>query len=250
VKNYLNMLGGSVNFYVDEYAADGTTWLSGKYIKGMTYGSGAQAINVKDFNFSYTPTSANVAKVRLQIIVSGVGVQAYLDNSLWLDTDEVTGTTPPVTDVTAPVVSNVTVTGTTSNSATISWTTDEPTTGTINYGTTPVYGQVATATTLGTTHTVTLAGLTASTNYQFQIVAKDAAGNTSSNTTGAFGTLATGTPGAKMGDANGDGFVDALDYSTVLTNWGTGTTKDKGDVNGDTKVDALDLSTVLTNWGK
>ncbi len=53
------------------------------------------------------------------------------------------------------------------------------------------------------------------------------------------------------GDINGDGKVDALDLSTLLTNWNkTGATAAQGDLNGDTKVDALDLSTLLTNWSK
>lgn len=55
----------------------------------------------------------------------------------------------------------------------------------------------------------------------------------------------------KAGDVNGDNAVDALDLSSVLTNWNkTAATRAQGDLNSDTVVDALDLSTVLTNWGK
>lgn len=55
----------------------------------------------------------------------------------------------------------------------------------------------------------------------------------------------------KSGDVNGDNAVDALDLSSVLTNWNkTAATRAQGDLNNDTVVDALDLSTVLTNWGK
>jgi peptidoglycan/xylan/chitin deacetylase (PgdA/CDA1 family) len=53
------------------------------------------------------------------------------------------------------------------------------------------------------------------------------------------------------GDINGDGKVDALDLSTLLTNWNkTSATAAQGDLNGDGTVDALDLSTLLTNWSK
>lgn len=58
------------------------------------------------------------------------------------------------------------------------------------------------------------------------------------------------TPAAAAGDVNGDGVIDALDLSTVLSNWNTGTTRTQGDLNGDGTVDALDLSTVLSNWSK
>ncbi|HSX30479.1 MAG TPA: polysaccharide deacetylase family protein [Candidatus Saccharimonadales bacterium] len=55
----------------------------------------------------------------------------------------------------------------------------------------------------------------------------------------------------KPGDLNNDGSVDALDLSTLLTNWNkTGVTAAKGDLNGDATVDALDLSALLTNWSK
>ena len=54
---------------------------------------------------------------------------------------------------------------------------------------------------------------------------------------------------AKAGDINGDGVVDALDLSTLLSNWNkTGATAAQGDLNADGTVDALDLSTLLANW--
>lgn len=60
----------------------------------------------------------------------------------------------------------------------------------------------------------------------------------------------TGTT-AKVGDLNGDGVVNALDLSTLLSNWyKTGLTSAQGDLNGDGTVNAFDLSTLLTNWSK
>ena len=56
-------------------------------------------------------------------------------------------------------------------------------------------------------------------------------------------------PVAKLGDVNGDNAVDALDLSSVLSNWNrTGASHAQGDLNGDGVIDALDLSTVLANW--
>lgn len=59
------------------------------------------------------------------------------------------------------------------------------------------------------------------------------------------------TPNITPGDLNNDNVVDALDLSTLLTNWGkNGMTAAQGDINNDDTVDALDLSTLLTNWSK
>lgn len=58
-------------------------------------------------------------------------------------------------------------------------------------------------------------------------------------------------PASTGGDVNGDNVVDALDLSTVLSNWNAANaTAAQGDVNGDHTIDALDLSTILSNWSK
>ena len=56
-------------------------------------------------------------------------------------------------------------------------------------------------------------------------------------------------PTFTAGDLNHDGKVDALDLSTLLTNWNQPIkTVADGNINGDATVDALDLSTLLANW--
>lgn len=53
------------------------------------------------------------------------------------------------------------------------------------------------------------------------------------------------------GDIDGNGLIDALDLSLLLTNWGkVGVPRAQGDLNADSNIDALDLSLVLTNWSK
>jgi peptidoglycan/xylan/chitin deacetylase (PgdA/CDA1 family) len=55
----------------------------------------------------------------------------------------------------------------------------------------------------------------------------------------------------KAGDVNGDGFINSLDFSIMLTNWNrTGMLRLQGDVSGDGAVNSLDFSILLTNWGK
>lgn len=52
-----------------------------------------------------------------------------------------------------------------------------------------------------------------------------------------------------LGDIDGNGVIDALDLSVLLTNWAASpATKSVGDLNNDSVVDALDLSIVLSNW--
>ena len=60
-------------FYVDEYNAAGS-WVSGQYRKREN------SRWVEELNFTYTPSSTNVARASLQVIVSGTGITAYLDN--------------------------------------------------------------------------------------------------------------------------------------------------------------------------
>ena len=48
------------------------------------------------------------------------------------------------------------------------------------------------------------------------------------------------------GDVNGDGFVGGLDFTTIITNWGS--TGD-GDLDGDGNVGGADYTEVITYWG-
>jgi len=64
-------------------------------------------------------------------------------------------------------------------------------------------------------------------------------------------TGVTTGPAIIVGDINGDGKVDALDLSILLSNWGKASaTAAQGNLNSDGSVDALDLSMLLTNWSK
>lgn len=80
-----------------------------------------------------------------------------------------------------PSITNVSLTiG--SNSAVISWSTDVNTTGRVNYGTSTIYSDNKT-TSSGTLHSVTISGLSPSTNYHYQIQATGESGTTTSTDT-------------------------------------------------------------------
>ncbi len=86
---------------------------------------------------------------------------------------------PSGADVTAPIITaTAQAINITSTSFTVSWTTNEPSTSVVNYGTTGAYGSTTTQTPLVTTHAVPITGLTASTLYHFRVQSVDAAGNT------------------------------------------------------------------------
>lgn len=99
-------------------------------------------------------------------------------------------------DLRAPIIFTFNVASIGNNSATINWTTDTAATGRVYYSTAPmqmteatrgrqapiINGTIATATTTGTSQSVTLSGLAPNTIYYYVIMATDTAGNVSVTT--------------------------------------------------------------------
>ncbi len=83
-------------------------------------------------------------------------------------------------DSTGPVISNVQATEITTSGATIIWTTDENSTSQVEYGLDSGYGNVTNLdSSLVTSHSVGLPGLTAETNYHYRIRSTDSSGQLS-----------------------------------------------------------------------
>jgi len=79
-----------------------------------------------------------------------------------------------------PVITDVLINTVKDTEATIIWTTNEPSTSQVEYGTTPSYGlQSPLATNLVTSHAVTLTSLNPETTYHFRIKSQDADSNES-----------------------------------------------------------------------
>lgn len=94
-----------------------------------------------------------------------------------------------IVDATPPDISLVTVTGVSTDSATISWTTDKVANAEIEYGTTAGYGEVTPLdTNLALTHSVTLSGLTPDTEYHYRIRSSDEIGNVATSPDNTFTT--------------------------------------------------------------
>ena len=81
-------------------------------------------------------------------------------------------------DTTAPTISGVAASSVTSSGATITWTTNENSDSQVDYGLTTSYGSSTTLnTSLVTSHSQALSGLSANTLYHYRVKSKDAAGN-------------------------------------------------------------------------
>jgi len=114
-KSFLNVAAiatGEVGYYVDEYNSAGQ-WISGQYrMRENTRW-------VESANFTYTPSSTNVASASLQIWVTGTGITAYVDNVQML----ALGAEP-----TPPAPANLVANGTFDAGIATGWTTDSATT--------------------------------------------------------------------------------------------------------------------------
>ncbi|MDQ1468413.1 MAG: hypothetical protein QOH10_2828, partial [Actinomycetota bacterium] len=85
-------------------------------------------------------------------------------------------------DTTPPAISSVDATATVSGNATITWTTDEPSSSSVAYGTAAnALNQNQSDPALVTSHTITLSGLTPGTRYSYRATSTDGSGNAASS---------------------------------------------------------------------
>ncbi len=93
-------------------------------------------------------------------------------------------------DTTPPTVSTLEATNITSSSVTVTWTTNEAADGQVQYGTTSTYDSTSSLnSSLSTTHSIKINGLSRNTTYHFQALSKDANGNIGKSTDLTFTTL-------------------------------------------------------------
>jgi hypothetical protein len=99
-----------------------------------------------------------------------------------------------------PVITNVATTNLTSTSVTVTWTTDQPSSSLVNYGTTMGYGSSSTLnTTLVTAHSVTLTGLVAGTLYDFDVTSANATSQSTTSPNSTFTTPASNATPPQVG---------------------------------------------------
>lgn len=104
-------------------------------------------------------------------------------------------------DVTAPVISAISVGTIRGTTAVVAWSTDEVSDSQVEYGLTTGYGDTTTIdTSLVLGHSVPLSGLTVSTTYHYRVLSRDAAGNLATSGDGTFTT--TNGSGAGSGHSS------------------------------------------------
>lgn len=134
------------------------------------------------------PTASNLNAVQgatvANAVVVGVGVDGKIaiynssgDTHVIVDITGWFASAPPV-DSTPPAISDVTFSGITPTSATVTWNTDEPATSSADYGVTAAYGSSTAADqALLASHSRTITGLQPFTTYHVRVKSADADGN-------------------------------------------------------------------------
>jgi hypothetical protein len=158
--------------------------------------------------------------------------RANLQNDTSIDFEKVNTFSPPpvshqwfviemsadAADTTPPVISAVANVSITNQSATITWTTDEASNSTVNYGTTTAVGTFAGSDTDVTSHSVGLSGLTNNTLYYYNVTSCDAADNCNTSIQYNFTTLANAADTCTY-TGPGDWVIDMTDNCVITTNY-------------------------------
>ncbi|MBI4093669.1 peptidoglycan-binding protein [Candidatus Kaiserbacteria bacterium] len=163
------------------WTTNGISRVGFKLLKGkqVVY-SNSSPITSDSTGFSLPATWDGVPSTYYNAIGSGndykIRVHDWDNPDTYDDSDEYFSI--PLPDMYPPVVSSVLASSITESSAVISWTTDEPATGYVNYGSTSNDWIVTPTNTMHTTsHSFALSGLTSNTLYTFRVYSIDPSGN-------------------------------------------------------------------------
>ncbi len=115
-------------------------------------------------------------------------------------------------DSTPPVISSVSATPGSGGTATVTWTTDEPATSRVDYGTASgSLGSNVSDSALVTAHTINLTGLATNTTYYYRVTSTDAASNSATSPNPPTAPASFATPSAAFIDTT------AADFSAGTT---------------------------------
>ncbi len=136
-----------------------------------------------------TGTGVSLGGAAGKAIVSGGGLVCLFGDAAGVN--YIQGNGEAVCSNNGPTITNVQAIALTDSAATITWNTDVPATSQVNYGLTTSYGSSTTKdTNLVTNHSQTITGLTASTNYNYQVSSDDSVGNNAVSANKGFVTAA------------------------------------------------------------
>ncbi|WP_052248434.1 endonuclease [Chryseobacterium taiwanense] len=175
-------------YFVTRYQSKLSTFTTGNMLGSSTYpGLQTWELNVLLAWHNQDPVSqAEINRNNASYAYQG-NRNPFIDNPTYVDS--IWGSQQPTTDTQAPTTATgLAVSGTTTNSISLSWSASTDNVGVTSYN---VYMNGSLKTTVSST-SATISGLSASTTYSFYVVAKDAAGNPSANSSTVSGTT-TGT---------------------------------------------------------
>lgn len=134
--------------------------------------------------------------------------------------NEARKTIPLLNDLIAPLISSITHSNLTLNSALLTWGTDEPADSRIEYGTTTAYGLTTPlVSSWVTVHSQTLSNLLPGTLYHYRVHSRDAAGNLATSADYVFTTLSDTTTPTVPGNVSGA----ALSTTQIHLTWSVST---------------------------
>ncbi len=201
-----NELTFDANFYVYLWGIPLTLTVSaGGAVESMTVNSGNVVFEM-DLGSSVTIISNDRRTLTNTLGAGTVCAETYSQVTLTATADNQTVTVTPTdtcggggggggggaappTDTTSPSISDITAL-VNSTSTTISWTTSEPSLSWVVCGTSTSYGLEEKDSSYKTSHSLTLANLSSSTVYHYQVKSQDSTGNVGSYTDKTFTTLA------------------------------------------------------------
>ncbi|HUC20212.1 MAG TPA: fibronectin type III domain-containing protein, partial [Candidatus Polarisedimenticolaceae bacterium] len=153
----------------------------------------------------------------------GLAVTSHVNSTLGTATfDNISFTGQSTVDTTPPVITNVTAANPNQNGATVNWTTNEPSSSQVDYGTTAAYGSsTALNASLDTSHSQVVAGLSDNTTYHYRVRSTDAAGNTAISSDLTFTTPPQ--PDTQAPTTPNDLAATAVSFTQVNLTWSAAT---------------------------
>lgn len=199
--NSVDNTGGSIQF--SQLASPGSTFSGSGTLATVTFRAISAGTSGATFDFTLgSGTDSNVAGLGGDLLAS-VGSGSYTGVTL---------------DTTAPTISSITSSGITQTGATITWTTNENSDTQVEYGLTTSYGaSTAINTSMVTSHSATLSGLSAGTVYNYRVRSRDAAGNLATSANNTFITSAA--PDTTAPTAPGTPTLTVLSSSQINLSW-------------------------------
>lgn len=231
--NSTGQVGTSANFTFTASAASGAPAITGVTATAVTNNSATitwttNQASASQVEFGATPTYGSLSAYSSPLVTShsvtlpGLAPgKTYNFAAMSANATGQVGTSANFTLTTVagpPGITEIKVSPITGNSATITWTTDQPSTSQVKYGTTSALSSLvhrlrsyestsALDTKLSTSHSVTLTGLSPKTGYNFEVMSKNSGGVESVSPNLKFETLAVRTEIEKIMPDSEVGYV-------------------------------------------